>query len=165
MSDVITQGIAVGDKLRVHFHSPGSMKSFFEGVVTRIDVPTADGRVFVVRVEYEVILGREHRIRPDFHDYVRYECPNDFSGRIETLSTFEAVEREHAPPLVPVQPSLEAEQEIDGQHQGELEVHSNPAIVQAPETAINFESTQVDVDPQPARKPRGLIAALFGQNT
>ena len=90
--------IAVGDEVRVHFHPPGPMQSFSEGVVTRVDVPSAEGRFFVVEVTHEVILAREHRIRPGFQDYVRYECRNDFPGRIEILSTTDQdVKREPAP--------------------------------------------------------------------
>src|SRR5215218_7908149 len=85
MSEVTALEIVVGSKVRVHFHPPGSMKSFFEGVVRRVNVASAEGRYFTVEVTYEVILDREHRIRPGFHDYVRYECRNDFPGRIEVL--------------------------------------------------------------------------------
>jgi hypothetical protein len=78
--------IAVGDKVRVHFHPPGPWKSFSEGVVRRVDVTTSEGRFFVLEVQNEVLLDQPHRIRPDFHDYVRYEDRNDFPGRIEVLS-------------------------------------------------------------------------------
>jgi hypothetical protein len=40
----------------------------------------------IVEVRHEVILDREHRIRPGFHDYVRYEDRNGFPGRVEILS-------------------------------------------------------------------------------
>ena len=33
--------IAVGDEVRVHFHPPGAMKSYCEGVVSRVDVTNA----------------------------------------------------------------------------------------------------------------------------
>ena len=72
--------IAVGDEVRVHFHPPGAMKSYFEGVVSRVDVTTPEGRFFVVEVTHEVLLDREHRIRRGFPDFVRYECRNDFPG-------------------------------------------------------------------------------------
>jgi hypothetical protein len=56
--------IAIGDQVRVHFHPPGPMRSFCEGVVRRVDVTTPEERFFVVEVMYEIILDREHRI-PD----------------------------------------------------------------------------------------------------
>jgi hypothetical protein len=90
--------IAVGDEVRVHFHPSAPWKSFSEGVVRRVDVTTEAGRFFVLEVAHEVILDREHRIRPKFQDYVSYECQNDFPGRIERLSAkAQDVEREPAP--------------------------------------------------------------------
>jgi hypothetical protein len=87
MTEVVTTDVAVGDRVRVHFHPPVPLRSFCEGVVSRVDVPTPDGRVFVVDVAYEVILDREHRITPGFPDYVKYECQNNFPSRIEILAT------------------------------------------------------------------------------
>ena len=55
--------IAMGDEVRVHFHPPGAMRSYCEGVVSRVDVTTPEGRFFVVEVTHEVLLDREHRIR------------------------------------------------------------------------------------------------------
>jgi hypothetical protein len=89
MAEVAMTEVAVGDKVRVHFHPPGSMRSFSEGVVRRVDVTTPQGRFFVVEVAHEVLLDREHRIRPGFEDVVLYECPKDFPGRIELLPTAE----------------------------------------------------------------------------
>jgi hypothetical protein len=164
MSETLPMKIAVGDEVRVHFHPSAPWKSFSEGVVRRVDVTTEAGRFFVLEVAHEVILDREHRIRPKFQDYVSYECQNDFPGRIERLSAkAQDVEREPAPDLMVVEPSEEAEQEADEQHRVELEVYSETEIAQASETAANFEPTQVDVEPQPAREPRGLMAALFGR--
>ena len=85
MSEAEATRLAVGDEVRVHFHPPGPWKSFSEGVVRRVDVTTQAGRFFVLEVRNEVILDQPHRIRPDFHDYVQYECRNDFPGRIEVL--------------------------------------------------------------------------------
>jgi hypothetical protein len=136
--------IAVGDQVRVHFHPPGPMKSFSEGVVTRVDVPSAEGRFFVVEVTHEVILDREHRIRPGFQDYVRYECQNDFPGRVEVLSTTEQSgkgtdEPSRDPGLRPVEVPDE--------------------IAQMPES--EHDQFLVQLERQEVRKPGGLIAALF----
>ena len=165
MSEVAELEIAVGDQVRVHFHPPGWMRSFCEGMVSRVDVITPEGRFFAVEVTREVILDRKHNIS-GFEDYVRYECRNDFPGRIEILPTAtQEVEREPALDPISVKPMVESEQEANEQHQVELEVHSEPEIVQAPETEAeaNVEPLQVDVESQPARKPRGLIGALFGR--
>jgi hypothetical protein len=92
--------IAVGDQVRVHFHPPAPMRSFLEGVVRRVDIPSPEGHVFVVEVTHEVILDHERRIRPGFHDYVRYEGRNDFPGRIEVL----AAEQIIVPPAAEPEP-------------------------------------------------------------
>jgi hypothetical protein len=137
--------IKVGDKVRVHFHSPGPLRSFSEGVVRRVDVTTPEGRFFVVEVTHEIILDQEHRIRPGFHDYVRYECQNDFPGRVEVLSTADQGGMENPEPypvtrLKPIEAPDENAQKPDAEHDQHL----------------------VHVERQEVRRPRGLIAALFG---
>jgi hypothetical protein len=36
MPEVVATEVAVGDKVRVHFHPPNPMQSFCEGVVRRV---------------------------------------------------------------------------------------------------------------------------------
>ena len=109
--------IAVGDEVRVHFHPPGAMKSYCEGVVSRVDVTTPEGRFFVVEVRNEVILDQPHRIRPGFPDFVRYECQNDFPGRIELLSTAgQDVERNPTSDPILGEPPEEPQHEAHEQH-------------------------------------------------
>ena len=160
--------IVVGDKVRVHLHPPGPMKSFSEGVVRRVDVSTPEGRFLVVEVTHEVILDQEHRIWPGFQDYVRYECRNDFPGRIEILSgTAQEAVREVAPVQTVVQPledaEREAEQKAQEPHLVELEPQLEPEIVPGSGAEAEFEPVQVDVDPKPIRRPHGLMASLFGR--
>jgi hypothetical protein len=143
------------------------MKSFFEGVVRRAELAGSEGRFFTVEVTYEVILDREHRIRPGFHDYVRYECPSEFPGRIEILSTAtQDGEAEPAPVCEAVQPPEEAEQEAEQEanepHPVGLEAYLEPEIEQTLGAETNVEMAQADVEHRPARTPRGLMAALFG---
>ena len=82
MSEAKTARLAIGDEVRVHFHPPGTWKSFSEGLVRRVDVTTQAGRFFVLEVRNEILLDQPHRIRSNFHDYVRYgvsarRVPND----------------------------------------------------------------------------------------
>jgi hypothetical protein len=133
-----------------------------------VDVTTPNGCYFVVEVTHEIILDREHRVRSGFQDYVRYEDRNDFPGRIEVLSAIaQRADREPAPVQTAVQPleevEREAEQEAHEPPPVELEAQSEPEIVPAPEAEANVEPVQVDVEPQPVRKPRRLVAALFGR--
>ena len=164
MSEVMETEIAVGDQVRVHFHPAGPWKSFSEGVVRRVDVVTQAGRFFVFEDRHEVIVDREHRIRPNFQDYVRYECRNDFPGRIEILSTAEQdVERNPTSDPLLEELSEEPEHAVDEQHSGELDVHSEPEIEQRLAAETNSEPAPVDVEPQPVRKQGGLLSALFGR--
>ncbi len=157
MSDALTMKIAVGDEVRVHFHPPGSIKSFSEGVVRRVDVTTPEGRFFVLEVAHEVILDQEHRIRPGFQDYVRYECQNDFPGRIEVLAeTKQVVGREVAPLLATTETPEPVAPEADASREAE--------VAPTAEAEADPELFQVQLEREPIRKPGGLIAALFGRN-
>lgn len=118
------------------------MKSFCEGVVSRVDVASPEGRFFVVEFKYEVILDRERRIRPSFHEYVRY----DFPGRVEVLST--------------------AEQ--DGKGTDEPSRDTGLRLVEAPAEITQKPEAEhdrflVELERQEVRRPGGLIAALFGR--
>jgi hypothetical protein len=86
--------VSIGDEVRVHYHPPALTKSFAEGVVSRVDVTTLRGRVFVVDVTYDVVHDREQPIKPGYRNYVLYERWEDFPGRIEMLSQ---VERDPGP--------------------------------------------------------------------
>jgi hypothetical protein len=164
MTEVAGLKVAVGDQVRVHFHPPNPMKSFCEGVVSRVDVTAPEGRFFVVEVTHEIILDQEHRVHPGFQDYVRYECRNDFPGRIEILSTAEQdVTRNLAPDPRLGEPPEEPEHEADEQHVARVDVHSQPEIGRMPESEVNSEPAWVGVEPQPIRKQGGLLAALFGR--
>jgi hypothetical protein len=138
--------IAVGDRVRIHLHPADPWKSFSEGVVSRVDVTTAEGRVFVVEVMHEVLLDREHRIRRGFPDYVRYECRNDFPGRIEVLSAASDIEHEANEPS-PVS----------------AETHTETAVEQILRIKTVAEPTQVETEHQSASTRGGLITSLFGR--
>jgi hypothetical protein len=162
MAETSVMKIAIGDQVRVHFHPPYPMQSFCEGTVSRVDGSAPEGRFFVVDVTHEVILDREHPIRRGFRDFVRYECPNDFPGRIEVLST--AGQTTISEPLPTALEAQEAiDQRADEPLSAELDVHSGPESEQTPEAETKSEEIPVDVEPQPANEQRGLLATLFGR--
>jgi hypothetical protein len=165
MSEMLIPRIAVGDEVRVHFHPPGPWRSFSEGVVKQVNVITPEGRFFVLEVRNEVLFDKPHRIMPNFRDYIRYECRNDFSGRIEVLTTAEPnVEKEPTSAQPPVKCPGGPTQAAEEQHLGELDVRRwNPETERMPELEVNYEPAQVDVGSQPIRKQRGLLAALLGR--
>ncbi|MBL0403816.1 hypothetical protein JKG68_07565 [Microvirga aerilata] len=131
--------------------------------MSRVDVASPEGRFFVMEVTHEVILDREHRIRPGFQDYVRYECQNDFPGRIEVISTAaEAVEREPTPdPILGELPEV-PEHEVDQQPPLDLEDHMETEVEPASEAEADDQPSQVEVERQEPRRRGGLIGRLFG---
>ena len=155
--------IAMGDEVRVHFHPPGAMRSYCEGVVSRVDVTTPEGRFFVVEVTHEVLLDREHRIRRGFPDFVRYECRNDFPGRIEVLSAAPDMEQEPEFDLTVMDPPEETKQEANEPPPVSSETHAETEVEQRPEAGAASEPTQDEVKRQPAPARGGLIATLFGR--
>jgi hypothetical protein len=132
--------VSIGDEVRVHYHPPALTKSFAEGVVSRVDVTTLRGRVFVVDVTYDVVHDREQPIKPGYRNYVLYERWEDFPGRIEMLSQ---VERDPGP-------------EPEGKTEAEREVAREPA----PEPEPTPEAERQD-----SRGLGNVIGALFGRRT
>jgi hypothetical protein len=155
--------IAVGDEVRVHLHPAGPWKSFSEGVVRRVDVTTPEGRFFVVEVMHEVLLDSEHRIRRGFPDYVRYECRNDFPGRIEVLSAAPDTEQEPVLDLTLMDPREETKQEANEPPPVCSESHTETKVEQILKTETVAEPTQVEIEHQPTPARGSLIASLFGR--
>jgi hypothetical protein len=139
-----TMKIAVGDEVRVHYHPPGPRQSFVEGVVSRVEVSTLRGRVFVVDATYEVILDREQPIKSGYQNYVLYERWEEFPGRIEVLS--------------------ERPQEAEEPSEINSMPHHQPEIDPPVEAEATLDQYQVEVEPQPVPKRAGLMATLFGGN-
>jgi hypothetical protein len=116
--------IAVGDVVRIHYHPPGQTKSFVEGVVSRADVTTELGQMFVIDVTSDVIYDREQPFRPGYQDYILYQPRQDFPGRIELLPRIEEAESED---VAGSPSSPESELECVTEHQPEQEIAPEPA--------------------------------------
>ncbi len=157
MAEVVTTEVAIGDKVRVQFHPPNPMRSFCEGIVSRVDVASPEGRFFVMEVTHEVILDREHRIRPGFQDYVRYECQNDFPGRIEILPTAENEVQGEARGPAP-DPTL-GKSTGEPRHEGD----EQPLLGREVHLEADHEPSRVEVERQEPRQRGGLIGRLFGR--
>jgi len=136
--------IAVGDKVRVHFHPPVPMKSYAEGVVSRIDEMAQHGPLIVVDVTHQVILDRTSPIRRGHQDYILYERWNNFPEQIEVLSTADQE------PDGALTPDLLARSEI-----GE----TNEAGMRESENAC--KRLQVEIERSEAPRRNSLIAAIF----
>ena len=107
---------------------------------------TVRGRFFVVKVTHEVILDREHRIKPSLQDYVRYECRNDFPGRVEVLPLTEQEVLSEPAPLPTAAPTPETvAHKADESSPLALEVHSEPQIELTSEAEANPDLYQAHV--------------------
>ena len=153
--------IAVGDEVRVYYHPPGPRQSFVEGVVSRVEVSTLRGRVFVVDATYEVILDREQPIKDGYQNYVLYERWEEFPGRIEVLS--EAPQEPGRAPEQGWEPEGEhqPEHELEPTSQPGPEVEATPEPDSEPQLKAEPEPLQIEVEHQDTPKRSNLITALF----
>jgi hypothetical protein len=156
-----TMKIAVGDEVRVHYHPPGPRQSFVEGVVSRVEVSTLRGRVFVVDATYDVILDREQPIKSGYQNYVLYERWEEFSGRIEVLS--EAQQEPGRTPEHEQQPEGEQqpEHELEPTSQPGPEMAATPEPDSEPQLKAEPEPLQIEVEHQDTPERSNLITALF----
>ncbi|MFC4171389.1 hypothetical protein ACFOYU_04850 [Microvirga sp. GCM10011540] len=146
MPDSSATEIAVGDQVRVHYHPPGQTKSFVEGVVTRVEVATEVGRMFVVAVTSDIIYDREQPFRPGYKDYILYEPRRDFSGRIEVM------------------PQVEKEFEAEPEHVAGPP--SDPQLAMEPATGRQPEQETAPEPEKGDEETRGLgrmLGAVFGR--
>ena len=108
MADEVTVSIKAGDEVRVHYHPPGQVMSFAEGVVSRVNVTTTRGPGFLIDITREVFLGREQPVKPGYEHYVLYEQLEDFPEKVEVLS------------------QVQREPEGDPEHRSEADVEQQP---------------------------------------
>jgi hypothetical protein len=139
--------VAVGDNVRIHYHPPGQTQSFVEGVVTRVDVMTELGRMFVIAVTSDLIYDREQPFRPGYKDYILYEPRQDFPGRIEVL------------------------RQIGNEPEPEPVISESPADVQPGPEPVTGRQSEQEMAPEPEQgdgqdPTRGLgkvLGAVFGR--
>ena len=112
--------ITEGDKVRVHYHPPGRVSSFVEGVVRRTEVSTLRGRVFVVDVTSEVVLDRKQLVKPGYQNYVLYERWEEFPGRIEVLTEAETDGEDEMMPAFDAEADRSEIESQDGRSRGSL---------------------------------------------
>ena len=86
MADASALGVREGDTVRVHYHPPGHVISFVEGVVLWVDVTSTGRAGFLINISRDVLLGQEQPLTSSFQHYVPLKRLNDFPGRTEVLS-------------------------------------------------------------------------------
>ncbi len=97
MADASVLRITEGDEVRVHYHPPGHVMSFVEGMVRWVDVTTTGGGGFLIDITRDVLLGQEQPVTTSFQHYVPLKRLDDFPGRIEVLSWAERQFETQAP--------------------------------------------------------------------
>jgi hypothetical protein len=137
--------IAVGDDVRVHFHPPFPVKSFVEGMVTRIDETVPLGPLIVVDVTQQVILGKVSPIRHGHQEYILSARWQDFDSHIEILHP--AAQKSEEPVSDVVNPDVSKRDRQIPAHE-----HQNAAADIAQEAGH-----------QEVRRRGGIIASLFGR--
>ena len=78
--------VMAGDAVRVHYHPPGQVISFVEGVVSRVSVTSTRGPGFLIDITRDVFLGGEQPVKPGYEHYVLYNQLEDFPEKVEVLS-------------------------------------------------------------------------------
>jgi hypothetical protein len=81
MADGSALKVKAGDAVRVHYHPPGQVMSFVEGVVRRVSVTTTRGPGFLIDITRDVFLGREQPVKPGYEHYVLYNQLETFQRR------------------------------------------------------------------------------------
>ena len=148
MADGPALSINAGDEVRVHYHPPGRVRSFVEGVVRRTDVSTLRGRVFVVDVTSEVVLDREQPVKSGYQNYVLYDRWEEFAGRIEVLSEAEGVDEAQST-TVPEAKTLP---------EGERDIKQEPISHRDAEA----DESRAEVESHASHRRGSLIASIFG---
>jgi hypothetical protein len=166
MADGSPARVKAGDEVRVHYHPPGQVVSFVEGVVSRVNVTTARGPGFLIDITRDVFLGREQPVRPGYQHYVLYERLEDFPGEIEMVSEVHREPADH--PAHGSGPKVEQEPEADLEAVPEPEPKlltkaepdaEEPVAVLAAEA----DGTLVQVERDDPRRRGSLIASIFGR--
>ena len=149
MADGSAVMVKAGDKVRVHYHPPGRVRSFVKGVVCRTEVSTLRGRMFVVDVTSEVVLDRAQLVKPGYQNYVLYERWEEFLGRIEVLTEAERVD----------EAKCTAEQGPQPLPEGGHDIKQEPTS----EIGTVADESQAEGKGQVDRKRGSRIISLFGR--
>jgi hypothetical protein len=97
MSDASILRVTEGDQVRVHYHPPGPVMSFVEGVVRCVDMKLTEGGGFLIDITRDVLLGQEQPVTSSFQHYVPLTRSDDFPRRVEVLSRAERQFETQAP--------------------------------------------------------------------
>ncbi len=97
MADASAMRITEGDEVRVHYHPPGPVMSFVEGVVRWVDMKPTGGGGFPIAITHDVLLGQEQPVTSSVQHYLPLDRFDDLPERIEVLSWAERQFETQAP--------------------------------------------------------------------
>ena len=165
MADEVTVSIKAGDEVRVHYHPPGQVMSFAEGVVSRVNVTTTRGPGFLIDMTREVFLGREQPVKPGYEHYVLYERPEDFPEKVEVLSQAQRELEGHLEHRLEPDVAQQVEQEPEAEIVPEPKrlSEAEPGTEEpAPNLGAEPDGSQGQVEHQDGEKRGGRIVSIFG---
>jgi hypothetical protein len=157
--------VRVGDKVRVHYHPPGQVVSFVEGVVSRVDVTTTRGPGFLIDITRDVFLGREQPVKPGYEHYVLYEQLESYPEKVEVLSQAQRdlegdLERRSEPDVaqeVEQEPEAETVPKPESLNEAERDAEEPvPALEAEP------DGSQSQPEHQDGERRGGRIISMFG---
>jgi hypothetical protein len=168
MAEGSTVRVKAGDEVRVHYHPPGQVVSFAEGVVSRVNVTTARGPGFLIDITREVFLGREQPVKPGYEHYVLYERPEDFPEKVEVLSQAQRELEGHwengSEPDVAQEVEKEPEAEtVPDPEPKPLTDAERDAEKPAPNFRAEPDGSQGQVEHQDGQRRGGRIISIFGR--
>ena len=165
MADPLTLRVKAGDEVRVHYHPPGPVISFIEGVVSRVNVTTARGGGFLIDITRDVFLGREQPVRPGYQHYVLDERPDGFPEQVELLSQVQseaAGHLEHGSNRdIEEQPEAEPEDAPEPEPKPLATAEQEPDQETTSDSDAEVNRSQVEVERRDSPRRGSLIASIF----
>jgi len=167
MADGSALKVKAGDAVRVHYHPPGQVMSFVEGVVRRVNVTTTRGPGFLIDITRDVFLGREQPVKPGYEHYVLYNQLEDFPEKVEVLSRAQRELEGHLEHGSEPDVAQEAEHEPEAEtvpdpEPKSLTVAERDAEEPAPKLEAEPDGSQGQVEPQDGERRSGRIISIFG---
>jgi len=166
MPDGSAVSIKAGDRVRVHYHPPGPVISFVEGVVSQVSVTTSRGPGFLIDISRDVFLGREQPVKPGYEHYVLYDQLQDFPEKGDVLSRAHRELEDH----LEHRSEPDVAQEIEPEPEAETVPNPEPKPLNqverdGEEPAPKLDETdgsQGQVEHQDGQRRGGRIVSIFG---
>ena len=159
--------VMAGDEVRVHYHPPGQVTSFVEGVVSRVNVKTSRGPGFLIDITRDVFLGREQPVKKGYEHYVLYEQLEDFPEKVEVLSQVqrdpEGSTEHGAEAAIEQQPETEIKPALEPERKPMTEVEQKAEEQTVPDTDGAADESQVELEHQDGQRRGGRIISFFGR--